>query len=244
MAPPLEHSQSNTEEWDKPILLVHVGDLHVGSTLALMPPVVELDDGGRYRASSVQRWYFECWQRFWDDTAELKRRFDARCIVVFGGDEREGDHHNTTQIWAKDVADQDRAVLQTLEVASGVLDEAVFVRGTPSHEGPASAATESYARAMAHRGWKVRKNWLGCWSFWHYTAVWGGVKIDVAHAPGTKSWVPHTRDAAAARHAQYSWEEYHQDGIAPPDVIIRHHVHYKAQGYYQDTACFFIPGLR
>jgi hypothetical protein len=226
---------------DQPVLSVHVGDLHVGSTLALMPPVVELDDGGEYCASKVQLWYWECWQRFWEETAQLKEKYGARCVGIFGGDEREGDHHNTTQIWAKSTADQDQAALQVLEVAGGVLDEAVFVRGTPAHAGPASAATESYARALARRGWKIRKNWIGHWSYWHYTAVWSGVRFDVAHAPGTKSWVPHTRDAAAARHAQYTWEEYHQEGIDPPDIIVRHHIHHKAQGYYQDTACFFIP---
>ena len=223
-----------------PVLTVHVGDLHVGSTVALMPPEVELDDGGTHHASPVQLWYWECWQRFWDDTAELKARAGAYCVVVFGGDEREGDHHNTTQIWAKSTADQDRAVLDVLRVAEPVLDAAVFVRGTPAHDGPASAATEGYAASMAGLGWEV----ITCeqrFSWWHYLAEWQGVKFDVAHAPGTKSWVPHTTDAAAARHAQYTWEEYHKENMEPPDIVIRHHVHHKAQGYYQDTAAFFIP---
>lgn len=225
---------------DRPVLLVHVGDLHVGSTVALMPPVVRTDDGGQHLASPEQAWYWECWQRFWADTAEIKERFRAFCVAIFGGDEREGDHHNTTQIWAKNVADQDRAVLQTLEVAGPVVDQAAFVRGTPSHQGPAAAATEAYAAELARRGWDILKDGAR-FSWWNYTGNHEGVKVDVAHAPGTKSWVPHTKDVSASRHAQYTWEEYCQDGIEPPDVIVRHHVHYKAQGCYQDTHCFFIP---
>jgi len=199
-----------------------------------------LDDGGYYHASEAQRWFWQCWLRFWEDTAELKARYAAYCVGIFGGDEREGDHHNTTQIWAKNTLDQDRATLTTLEVAGEVLDEAAFVRGTPSHMGPAAAGTEGYAAIMASRGWDVIKDGER-FSWWNYLAEWGGVRFDVAHAPGTKSWVPHTTDAAAARHAQYTWEDYHKGGIEPPDIVIRHHVHHRAQGFYQDTACFFIP---
>ena len=234
--------QAHKRESEEPetVLTVHVGDLHVGSTLALCPPVVELDDGGRYEASKVQRWFWDCWLRFWEDTAELKARFDAYCVGVFGGDEREGDHHNTTQIWAKNTFDQDRAALITLDVAREVLDAAAFVRGTPSHEGPAAAATEAYAASLARAGWNIIPDG-DRFSWWNYLAIWAGVNFDVAHAPGTKSWVPHTTDAAAARHAQYTWEDYHKASLDPPDIVIRHHVHHKAQGFYQDTACFFIP---
>ena len=224
----------------RPVLTVHVGDLHVGSTVALCPPVVRLDDGGVYKASDAQLWYWNCWRRFWQDTAEIKRKHRAHCVVIFGGDEREGDHHNTTQIWAKTNLDQDRAVIRTLQVAEGIVDQAVFVRGTPAHNGPAAASTEAYAACLARQGWDVIRDGEH-YSWWNYTGVWAGVKFDVAHAPGTKSWVPHTTDAAAARHAQYTWELYHKDGIDPPDIIVRHHVHHKAQGYYEDTACFFIP---
>ena len=237
---PSQDRDAAQDEGAGPVLLVHVGDLHVGSTVALMPPKIRLDDGGYHYASEEQLWYWECWQRFWQDTAELKEKFGALCVVIFGGDEREGDHHNTTQIWAKNVGDQNRGVLQTLEVARDVADRAVFVRGTPSHDGPAAGATEAYASILSMRGWDI----IGDgdrFSWWNYTGVWGGVKVDVAHAPGTKSWVPHTKDLSASRHAQYSWEEYHQDGIEAPDIIVRHHVHYKAQGFYQNTACFFIP---
>jgi len=225
-----------------PILLVHVGDLHIGSTVALCPPVVELDDGGQRTASAEQVWYWECWQRFWEDTANLARTYGATVRAVMGGDLREGDHHRTTQIWAKVLHDQDRAVYQALEVAEEIVDEWVFVRGTPAHDGPASAAEERYARTLAERGWNVIMNGPR-FSWWTYTAVVNGVKVQVKHEPGTKSWVPHTRDGAATRQAFYSWLDYKKKRVEPPDLEIFHHVHYLAgPGSFDSLVCYFMPG--
>jgi len=225
----------------EPTLVVHFGDMHVGSSVALSPPEVRLDDGGTHVASPLEAWYWECWLRFWDDTAKMAKDAGARVLAVCGGDERDGDHHRTTQLWAANEADQDRAVYRVLEVAEPVADEWVFVRGTPAHNGPASASTEVYARTLAGRGWNVRPNGEQ-FSWWVWTGEENGVRFEVAHAPGTKSWVPHTKAPAAARHAFYTWEEYAEDGIEPPDVVVRHHVHYKAgPGCHMDTCCFIIP---
>lgn len=223
-------------------ILVHFGDLHVGSSLALCPERVSLSDGGTHLASPLQLFYLECWRRFWADTRELKASLKARVVAICGGDERDGDHHGTTQLWAADELDQDRAVLTVLDEAWDVVDEWVFVRGTPAHCGVNSAATERYAEVLSHRGWNVRKNG-DQYSHWIYTGVHGGVKVEVAHAPGTKSWVPNTRGVACARHAAYTRKEYHESDLEPPDVVIRHHVHYwSGPGCDSGTCCFFIPG--
>jgi hypothetical protein len=222
-------------------LLVHVGDMHTGSSVALCPERVELSDGGTYLASPLQLFYLECWRRFWADTARLKRQLKARCVVIFGGDERDGDHHRTTQLFCADELDQDRAVMRILAHAEDVADEWVFVRGTPAHCGPNSAGTERYAEAGAKAGWNVRMNG-NQYSWWAYTGEHEGVKVEVAHAPGTKSWVPTTRGVACARHAQYTRSEYHESGEVPPDIVVRHHVHYwSGPGCDSGTCCFFIP---
>ena len=226
---------------NRPILTVHVGDPHVGGTTALCPPEVKLDDGGTYHASREQLWFWECWQRFWKDTAELKARFGADVLVVDGGDNGEGDHHGTTQIWFVSETDQDRAIEQVYEVARVVADEWVFVRCTEAHDGPMSAGTERRARAFAGKGWKVRKDG-DRFSWWIWTGVVGGVKIQAKHQPQTMSRVPHTTDQAAARQAHYVWEEYCQAGIEPPDVAVFHHVHRKAQGWHSGIACYYVPG--
>jgi len=223
-------------------IVVHFGDLHVGSSIALAPERVPLSDGGAYLASPLQLFYWECWKRFWADTAALKARLGAKVIAVCGGDERDGDHHGTTQLWAAEELDQDRAVIDVLKVAKPVADEWRFVRGTPAHGGPNSAATERYAETLGKLGWPVVPNG-DQWSWWVYTGVHGGVKFEVAHAPGTKSWVPTTRAAACARHAEYTRKEYQDSGIEPPDIVVRHHVHYwQGPGCASGTCCFFVPG--
>ncbi|MBU2177537.1 MAG: hypothetical protein KJ556_20795, partial [Gammaproteobacteria bacterium] len=98
---------------EKPVLTVHFGDTHIGSTTALCPPIVRLDDGGEYRASREQRWFWDCWLRFWDDVSVLKRKYRARVVAIDGGDQREGDHHQTTGIWFVSSTDQDRAVVES-----------------------------------------------------------------------------------------------------------------------------------
>ena len=231
---------------DRPTLTVHVGDLHVGSSVALSPERYVMADGNLHGASELQLWYLEHWRKFWRDTAELKARHGAFCVGFFGGDLRDGDHHGTTQLCIPDEDDQDEAVLEIVSEADDVLDAEAYINGTPSHGGPASAADERYARTRATRdkrlvigrevGGKPR------WSWWSFAQVVGGKKFDIAHAPGTKSWVPHTKEITAARHAQYTWEEYVKAGKEPPDFVIRHHVHYKAgPGHYEGVNVFFIP---
>lgn len=216
--------------------------MHVGSSLALCPPEVGLDDGGTYRPSDLGLFYWDCWLKFWADTAALKKQYRAHCLGVCGGDERDGDHHQTTQLWAANENDQDRAVMQALAVADPVIDEWVFIRGTPAHDGPAAAATERYAAQMAARGRQVRRTAGGRCSWWVWTAEIAGVRFEVAHAPGTKAFIPHTRGIAAARHAAYTWHEYRESRIEPPDVVVRHHAHYWAgPGCHQGTCGFFVP---
>lgn len=221
----------------KKTLVVHVGDMHVGSTAALCPPQVSLDSGGTYVASPVQQFYWECWQRFWEDTLAYKKKHRAECVVILGGDLGEGDHHNTTQIWFEEKADQERAIQQTLSVAEPVADQWVFVRGTIAHE-----SDPEHRAAFLAKKWDVLKNG-DLFSYWVYTDVHGGVRFEVAHAPGTKSWVPHTSGATCARHAQYTKTEYDDSNIEPPQIVVRHHVHYwEGPGCHRGVCCFFVPG--
>jgi hypothetical protein len=225
----------------RPVLTVHTGDTHVGGTTALCPPECRLDSGGAYQASKVQQWYWRCWLKFWRDVAELKREHRATVLAVSGGDQREGDHHDTTQIWFESDADQDRAVEEVYSVAGAVADEWVFVRGTEAHDGPLAAATERYARTFSERGWNVRRcGDLYSWYVW--TGVEEGVRFQAKHAPQTKSRLPHLKDAAAARQALYTWQDYAADWIEPPDVAVWHHVHYRAMGWHNGTFCYVCPG--
>jgi len=204
----------------------------------MWPHEVVLADDARWEPSELQDWYMARWREFWADTAALKKKHRAWCVGISGGDERDGDHHGTAQLTSADEDDQDQAVEAVYAVAAEVVDEWVFVRGTPAH----GSATERYARSFHRQGRNVTPN-TPHWSHWCYTGVHGGVRFEVAHAPGTKSWVPTTRGSSCSRHAQYTRAEYYDSGVEPPDVVIRHHVHYwQGPGCDGDTCCFFIPG--
>ena len=204
----------------------------------MWPHEIVLADDARWRPSELQDWYLERWREFWIDTAALAKKFGAKVVAISGGDERDGDHHGTKQLVSADEDDQDQAVIAAYQVVGEVADEEVYVRGTPSH----GCGTEAYARYFAGKG----RNVVPCgnhWSHWSYTAEYSGVKFDVAHAPGTRSGVPHTRGPTCARHSAYTREEYHQSDIRPPDLVIRHHIHYwQGPGCHMGTCCFFIPG--
>lgn len=202
---------------------------------------MNLDDGGQYHASKLQLWYWECWSRLWDHVERLKAQLGAEVWVLVGGDEIEGDHHHTTEVWFVNEADQDRALAEVYQRPFGIGDRWVFVRGTPAHDGPVAARTEARLQRWAAQGMAIVGGPVRL-SHWLWTGRIGGLRVQAKHEPTARGWLPHTREAAAHRQAHHVWEEYHQQGIEPPDIALFHHTHYHARGQYQDTACFFIPG--
>lgn len=224
-----------------PAIIVAVGDLHVGSTTAICPPQVRLDDGGQYQASVVQSWYWRCWQRLWDQIAAMKKKLGARLIVISGGDEIEGDHHQTTQVWFVNEADQERALSETYERPMALADGWIFIRGTVAHDGPIAARTEARLQAWKRAGVPILTDGVPL-SHWIWTGVIEQVRIQAKHQPTTYSRLVHTRESAAQRQAHQTWLEYTQNGSDPPDVALFFHVHHDARGDFRSTTAFFVPG--
>ena len=88
----------------KAIVLVVVSDVHVGSTLGMVPEDgVKLDDGGVYSPSEKNVWLWDCWRDYWERvrTARKEAGPATKLGVLYNGDFYEGDHHGTTQIISK-----------------------------------------------------------------------------------------------------------------------------------------------
>src|SRR5690554_3562020 len=98
------------------VKVVCVSDLHCGSTVAVCPPTLHLDDGGEYHASDAQRWLWQLWREFWERVERERDRDDADLYVVYNGDLVDGDHHNTPQIMSRNPVAQAMALSATLEV--------------------------------------------------------------------------------------------------------------------------------
>ena len=114
--------------------LICVSDLHINSTVALSPPVVNLDDGGTYHASRGQRWLWECWLDFTERVTGLP----GRKVLLINGDMGELDtKRRSNQLITVNKANIQRLVLDTLEPLVTAVDSLIVIRGTMAHTGKA-----------------------------------------------------------------------------------------------------------
>ena len=184
----------------KPVLLAVVSDVHCGSTVAVCPPKIELDDGGVYEASKAQKWLWQGWVEFWQRVE--KARVGCDLYTVFNGDLTEGFHHHTTQIVTGNPTGQARVVDACMEV---VLDtnptKMFFVRGTSAHVGPAAAYEERIASGLFKDKRPVVKDpESGTASWWHLPMEIQGQRLSFAHhgRMGQRPWTKHNIPALLA----------------------------------------------
>lgn len=207
-------------------LLVVVSDIHAGSTVAVCPPVVPIDDGGEYHASKAQLWLYERWRMFWERVAREREAFGGNLAILINGDLVDGDHHNTPQIVSRNGNAEADVFFALAEDFIRLGPSEVFVvRGTEAHVGKSGAKEESLAKGLAARKVPVVPDEeVGTLSSWHRCIELEGVKIDAAHhgrmgqQPWTKHGIVH-RDAAAILF------EYANDDQRPPDLAFRSHNH-------------------
>ena len=220
---------------DRPLLIRVVSDLHCGSTVALCPPKIQLDDGGEYHASKAQRWLWERWQHFYAEGEQLRRRVDAHCIDLFNGDVTEGDHHKTTQILSGNPTAQAAVVNEVMRVPLATKpDGIVFIRGTEAHVGPSAAFEERIAVGQKKDGWPVIVDEVtGNASHWHWTMEHQGVRFDFAHH-GKYGSRPNTKFNTVLALAFDIFTNAALDGRPYPHLAVRSHMH-----QYGDTGSMY-----
>lgn len=206
-----------------------VSDLHCNSTVALSPPIVELDDGGQYRASKAQRWIWRHWLAYWQQVAE--RRAGHRLVVVLNGELADDNYHPTTQLVTRNPADM---LKLSIEVLRPVLDlvqngDAIFVtRGTEAHSGPSAHLDETIAQDIGATGPDE-----GIASHWWLRMAVDGVRFDVAHHPavGAGGKMPWTWGTAANKMAAATLFQAAIQEEKPPHLCIRGHIHRPDDSY-------------
>lgn len=211
---------------DRPLLLRVTSDQHCGSTVALCPPKVQLDDGGEYHASKAQRWLWEQWQAFWAEGERIRRLTDAHTIDVYNGDLTEGDHHKTTQILSGNPTAQAAVVNAALKVPLATKpDGMAFVRGTEAHVGPSAAFEERIAFGLRKDGWPVIVDAeTGNASHWHWTVEHQGVRLDFAHH-GKFGTRPSTKMNTVIALAFDIFSRANIEGRPFPHLAVRSHMH-------------------
>lgn len=203
------------------VILAVVSDLHVNSTVALSPAKLELDDGGTYSPSKLQRWINGLWADYWQRVDELKAQHSADVVTILNGELADNNRHATTQLISRNPADQVNAALMVLEPVKAVSDEIIVTRGTAAHVGPSSSMDEDLAKSIA----TVRNAENGTASWWTWHGTIEGVRVDAAHHPGTGSARPWTAGGAAIRLAHMVAERYIRRGMLPPHLVLRGHNH-------------------
>ena len=233
----------------KPVTLAIFSDTHCGSTVAVCPPKIELDDGGFYGASKAQRWLWQCFNAFLDKADAKRRAHKGHLYTVCNGDLTEGAHHHTTQILTGNPTAQSRVVDAIMEPVLALKpDKMFFVRGTAAHVGPSAAYEERVALGL----WK-NKNPIQrpidadidesdakserpkepvC-SWWSLPMEIQGVRLSFAHhgRMGQRPWTKHN---IALLLAKQIFMEHAERGRPHPHIAVRSHMHQFADTF---TSC-------
>jgi hypothetical protein len=211
---------------DRPLVIAITSDQHCGSTVALCPPVINLDDGGQYVASKPQVWLWEKWNAFYGEVERERRRLDATLMLGFNGDMTEGDHHKTTQILSGNPTAQAAVVNEIMRVPLALKpDHLVFIRGTEAHVGPSAAFEERIATGLRKDGWPVvRDEHTGNSSHWHWTVEHQGVRLDLAHH-GKFGSRPNTKFNTVIALAFDIFTRHALEGRPHPHLAVRSHMH-------------------
>ena len=207
--------------------LACVGDLHAGSTLGLHPLAGSaLDDGGTYHPTKGQRWLWDKWNgKFWPRVADTRR---DRLALLLNGDLVDGGHHHgTTQATSGNMSIQLDILDTLLEPALALKpDLIVITRGTAVHTGASACFEELAAKRLRERGLPVHPHKsTGALTWWHFTAEFGGVLIDMAHhgqGLPKRGW---TRKNGANLHAADIFFKHALAKRRCPDLVLRSHIH-------------------
>ena len=193
--------------------LLFLGDTHIGSTVALCKPTVELDDGGTYHASRAQRVLYTAWHK-------LIELVQPDTTVILNGDLVETDtKHRSYQIITRN-----RTTLRRL--ANDVLDELVskcaavyVIRGTEAHAGKSASMDDAIGEDFDAPG-----HTAGSHSWWYLPLLVERLRFDIAHhAP--MSGVPWNQNISAINIAARIRFACMERGEPQPDVVVRSHQH-------------------
>jgi len=214
---------------------VAVGDLHINSTVGLIRPTTNLDDGGTYRSSKGQRWLWRNWLSFWDEVSSIGEKHKKSEIwTVFNGDlvDVNGRHIQTQNISQNDTDVQNMA-RDTIQPAIDRSDRVFVVRGTAAHVKSSASMEEKIAidikaevdpqsEVMIRNPITNEMEKKNRHSWWELLLECEGVLFDIRHH-GPLGQLVHTRGNALNRRAMEMMVRYANQRV--PDVAIQSHQH-------------------
>ena len=222
-------------------ILAVVGDTHTNSTLGLCPPNgIELDDGGTYKPSKLQRELWRAWKDYADTVAALKSEHGANVCTIFNGDISDGDHHNTSQIISRSENTMHKIAHRTLGLLYEQSDRVYVVRGTRVHRGATGSIEETFAEDIG----AVQNKETGAYSWGHVYLKHAGIVVEAAHH-GSMGRLPWTYPNAANKLASITMVNAANARRAIPDLAFRSHNHRYADSFdIYRTRAICLPGFQ
>ena len=203
--------------------LIVVSDTHCGCRMGLVhPDGIQVDGGGRYLPSTVQRKMWDRWQEFWGEwVPEVTRGepFD----LVHNGDAIDGVHHRSTTQISHNLEDQQRMAEMVLRPAVDLCRQSggtyYHIRGTEAHVGQSGEYEERLARTLG-----AKPNAEGQYARFDLWKRVGSCLVHLLHHIGTTSSAAHESSAVNAE-LTAEYVEAARWNREPPDFIVRSHRH-------------------
>lgn len=208
------------------IVIAVTSDQHCGSSVALCPPKIELDDGGYYEPSKAQRWLWQNWLDFWQRVRRTRDREKALLYQVWNGDLTEGNHHGSTQILSGNSSVQAQVVAAAMGVPLDLKPDKLWViRGTEAHVGKSAEGEEKIADGLRRDKRPIVKDKdTGSSSHWHAKLEVQDVRFDFAHH-GRIGQRPWTKPNVTMNLAAEIFYEHAAREEPYPHIAVRSHFH-------------------
>ena len=198
------------------ITVAVVSDTHIGSTVALCPQNMRLDDGQTINLSTPQKWLLDNWNDFWKRAKEL----DNKEIYIFLlGDTFDNIHHGTTQLWSTNEADWKRAALELFDIPKRLAKHIFSIRGTTVHTKGGGSLDEEVGIILG----SVPDS-LGNRSSWYRRVYVNDVLFDLAHK-GPLGRLPWTTGNMLNRLPYEIMAKCVKERTEIPQVALRSHNH-------------------
>lgn len=197
------------------ITVAIVSDLHIGSTVGIMPPEVTLDEGLTVSQSKSQEWLYDNWCDFWDT---VKAVGNQKCYLFVLGDTFDNFHHGTTQLWSLNEVAWFRAATDLFDLPLSLCQKRFVIRGTLAHTKSGGIFDEEFGNMIDAE--QDGNNY----SSWRRSVYVDNVLFDLCHR-GPLGQLPWTIGNALNRYSYEVLAECHSLGTPVPNVVLRSHNH-------------------
>lgn len=199
----------------RPELVLVLSDLHVGSTVGLMPPGTTTVNKNEIKPNAIQDFLWASWQDMlgWVEGETAGSNY----AIVINGDIIEGDHHGTKEIWGKDTSDHVTAAETLLRPLLSRCSHFFIVQGTECHTNNHEISIGKILRAQINPDTN-----LPAFARLHLTVR--GCRCAFRHHIGTsiRAWTGATQLAAVL--AEETIQAVN-NGEQPPQVVCAAHRH-------------------